>query len=212
MYNTCEMNPMVETSTLPNRIARTTSDIFSPPSIFAVLGFAVGWTSAGAFLPGLAWGALYGFLVSLAPLLVVIYLLKTGRVGDLHIRKREERKIPYLASVFGAGMACAISFIFDGPALMQALATASFLGLSILFIVNQVWLISHHMTGVSMAVIFAGIAFGWRWGLVFAPLIPLVFFSRLQLRRHSVAQMVAGLGVGVIIVMVVVALGLMPGQ
>ena len=62
------------------RLARLFSNIVSPPVMFALVGL----TFSLHVLPGgKGWGyaAAYGFFVSLSPILVVLYLLKTGRIA-----------------------------------------------------------------------------------------------------------------------------------
>lgn len=191
-----------------DKIARWISDVLSPPSIFAMLGFSLGWARS-SFWIGVMWGALYGFFVSLAPVLVVVYLLKTGRVSDIHIRDRRQRHIPYLAAVTGAAMVCLLAFLLEAPPVIQALTAGTLIGLSILALVNIFWLISNHMASISMAVVFLGVILQPVVGLALSPLVGLVFFARWRLRRHTLAQLFAGMATGVATVGSVVAIGLL---
>ena len=56
------------------RAARLFSNIVSPPVMFAVVGLVVALTSV-PFWQALSWAAIFGFFVSLAPILFVLYLL-----------------------------------------------------------------------------------------------------------------------------------------
>ena len=75
------------------RVARIFSTVVSPPVMFAVLGLAVAWKEL-PFWEGLLWAAVYGFWVSLMPILVVAYMLRIGRISDLHMSNTKERRIP----------------------------------------------------------------------------------------------------------------------
>ena len=118
------------------RVARIFSNVISPPVIFASLGLALSWKEL-PFLEGLIWAAIYGFWVSLAPILLVVYLLKTGRISDLHMNTSRERRLPYLASVVGAAIALLIIVVFNGPDLLHCLAIFSLIELTILAIITK---------------------------------------------------------------------------
>ena len=115
------------------RTARFFSNVVSPPVIFAVLGLALSLEEMPS-LEGFIWAAIFGFWVSLAPILVVVYMLNTGRIGDLHMSSTKERQIPYLASVGGAAIALSLVAGFGGPELLRCLALFSFIVLAALAI------------------------------------------------------------------------------
>jgi len=177
------------------RSARIYSDVFSPMSVFAMLGFAV--ASLGAsFWAGIGWGALHGVLVSLAPILFILFLLKTGRIADLHIMNRRERNLPYLVGTCCSLAALLLVHLLRGPELLRTLLISNVAGLVLLGVINTVWQISSHVASITSAVLFAGFAFGRLVGLALTPLVALTFVVRLFLRRHTVAQLVAGLALG----------------
>ena len=193
-------------SLAPVRLARIYSNLFSPPLGSAVLGFAIAWAEL-SFWPGLMWGATFGVLVSLVPVLVVVYLLKTGRVSDLHMRHQHERHLPYMISFAGAGLALGATVAIDGSPLLRGLAVCNVVGLGALGIINVYWLISNHSAAMMMATAFVGVAFGAQVGLTLTPLVALTVWARLSLRRHTPAQLVAGLLVGAAPVMILANLG-----
>jgi membrane-associated phospholipid phosphatase len=178
------------------RLARTFSNIISPPVIFACLGLALAWADL-PFWPGFLWAAVFGFLVSLAPILLVVYLLKTRRITDLHMNTTRERRLPYVSSVGGALMALAILGLFDGPPRLTCLAWLSVVVLSILGLINNFWLISIHAASIAAAATISGLVFGWWAALLVLPLVILVATARLYLKRHTPAQVTGGLALGV---------------
>lgn len=188
------------------RVARIVSNVISPPLVFAIMGFVLAW-SVMPFLPGLVWGAIYGFFISLVPLLVVIYMWQTGRVKDLHISDTRQRRIPYLVGVSGAVIMYGLIRWVEGPSILGMLAMANVIGLGVLGIVNQFWLISNHMASITSAVILIGVVFTPVIGLAFAPLIGLVYYSRCILGRHTTGQLWAGMLVGVGSILLVATMG-----
>jgi hypothetical protein len=175
-------------------------------SVFAMLGFAVAWL-ASPFWPGLGWGMLHGVLVSLVPILFMIYLLKSGRIADIHIRHRSERHLPYLVGTLCSLLALVLVQVLGGPELLRTLLISNVAGLAALGAVNAFWQISSHLASITSAVLFAGFAFGRVVGLGLAPLVALTFAARLFLRRHTVAQLVAGVALGAAPVLTLASLG-----
>jgi membrane-associated phospholipid phosphatase len=175
--------------------ARLFSNIISPPVMFALMGYLL----AFAALPpvqALVWGTVYGLIISLVPILFVLWLLKTGRVAELHMSDTRERQIPYLVAVGCAGLILLLLVLFDGPQLLRCLAIFNMITLSILALINTRWLISFHATAVSAAWAIVGLVFGWVYSLLILPLILLVIVVRLYLKRHTPAQIAAGLALG----------------
>ncbi len=188
------------------RAARAYSDIVSPPVVFAALGFSVAWSEL-PFWPGLAWATMYGVITCLAPICVILYLLHRGHVSDLHISNRRERRIPYLVSFVCAVLALIVVHGCGGSRLMRTLAVCNVVGMAALGSINIWWLISNHMATIVLAVTFVGFVFGAAASIALAPLVGLTFTARLMLRRHSIAQLIAGMFVGAVPVLILAGLG-----
>ena len=188
------------------RTARLFSNIVSPPVIFATLGLALSLKELPS-LQGLLWAAIYGFWVSLAPILFVVFLLKTGRINDLHMTSRKERRWPYIVTFLGALIALAVIVIFDGPELLLFLAITSVITLGFLALITNFWMISIHATSMAAATLISGLVFGLFAALLLLPMLILVTWMRLYLRRHTVAQVLAGIGLGLASVAIVAAGG-----
>lgn len=182
------------------RAARIFSNVVSPPVMFAALGLAITLRDQ-PFWTGFGWAAVYGLLVSLGPILVVLFLLKTGRIKELHMSDTSERHIPYLSAVAFAVLAFLIFQIFDGPALMRCLLIFNIIELAALGIINIWWLISIHTTGVMATWLIVGLVFGWTASLLVVPFVIAVSWVRLYLKRHTPAQVIAGFALGIVSVL-----------
>ncbi len=178
------------------RVARTISNIISPPIMFAITGLALG-VYERPFWPGLAWGAVYSLLIALTPMVVIIYLLRTGRISDIHMSAINERHIPYLIAVISSAVAYALLVLFDGPMLLRCLAILSFITLGALGLINTRWLISIHATAAASTWLILSLVFGWVVSLVLLPFVVLICLIRLYLKRHTPAQVLAGVVLGV---------------
>ncbi len=178
------------------RAARLFSNIVSPPVIFAVVGLLM----ALKVLPlpqALLWAAVYGFMVSLAPILFVLWLLKTGRIQELHMSNTAERHLPYLVAVVSSALLFGLLKLFEAPELLQCLAIFNMVTLALLGIINAVWLISFHTTAITAAWFLVFLVYGWQASLIVAVFVALVAIVRLYLKRHTPAQVFAGMALGV---------------
>jgi membrane-associated phospholipid phosphatase len=165
--------------------------------MFAVLGLALALVST-TFIPALAWAAVYGFLVSLAPILFIVYLLRSGRIGDLHMSLPRERHLPYLVSIICSALYLGLHALFDGPAPLRCLGIFNVVELAALAVINTFWLISIHATGIMATTVIAGLAFGPLAGWLLLPLLVMVCWARLYLKRHTLGQVLAGLALGAV--------------
>ena len=182
------------------KAARLFSNIVSPPVMFAVIGLAFALTEEPN-LTGLAWAVFYGLLVSLAPILVVLYLLRTGRIKELHMSDTGERHIPYITAVASALLAFLVITWLHGPELLRCLALLNTINLTALGLINTRYLISIHATGIMATFLLTGIVYSWTlaWVVVF-PLLVGVCYVRLYLKRHTWTQVITGLLLGLVTV------------
>lgn len=189
------------------RVARLLSNIISPPVMFAVVGIAFA-LHEHPFWPGFGYAAAYGLIVSLAPILVVLYLLKTGRIAELHMSNTSERHIPYLSAVICAVLAYLLLTVLDASQLMRCLTIFNILELVALGVIDVFFLISIHATGITATFVLVGLIFGWPTSLLTVlPFVILVIYLRLYLKRHTPFQLVTGMFLGAASVLLLVPFG-----
>lgn len=188
------------------RVARLFSNVVSPPVMFAVVGLLAALASR-PFWAALAWAAVFGFFVSLAPILFVLYLLRTGRIVELHMSNTSERNLPYLVAILGSLIVWGLVVLLDGPELIRCLTQLNIVSLATVAIISRFWLISFHSMAAAAMSLVLGLIFEPVVGIALIPLIGVVVAVRLYLRRHTVAQVIAGVLLGVGCVLFVVTLG-----
>ncbi len=108
-----------------------------------------------------------------------------------------ERHIPYLIAVISSAVAYALLVLFDGPMLLRCLAILSFITLGALGLINTRWLISIHATAAASTWLILSLVFGWVVSLVLLPFVVLICLVRLYLKRHTPAQVLAGVALGI---------------
>lgn len=187
--------------------ARLYSNIASPPALFAAFGFLMAWEDQASF-SSLAWAAVYGLFASLLPVLYVVYLYKSGQVRDLHVSNPAERRIPYLVGLAGAAFSFALVNAWGGSPLLSNLILSHVVLMASLALINFRWLISAHLASVTALTLMTAYTFGLSSGLILLPFVPLTFYVRRYLKRHTSGELTSGVLLGSAIVLFLAAAGL----
>lgn len=173
--------------------------------VWAVMVFPIAFRFAQSGGQALAWALAYGLLVCLAPILYIGWMVKRGKISDIHMKHRQERIRPFLVSMLCTLTAWYILIQLDAPPVLPLIAAVTLVELAIMAVVSLVWQISMHAMSITVAVVATGIVFGLAPAVVVSPLVPLVGTARLRLHRHTLSQVVAGAFVGALIPIVVLA-------
>jgi membrane-associated phospholipid phosphatase len=191
------LDAVLKPSTRGEYLAYGISQLGSPP-VMGLLGLI--FIAASMTMPGVwLWSGLYVIMAMVAPMLFLIWQVRHGRVTDLDVQLREQRKGSLLVTIAGFGVSWLVMQIGHAPVLFKMMAGAGFVQWLIVFAITLRWKISAHTSsaaGVTVLILHV-------FGLAAAPLvisIPLIAWSRVKLRRHTLGQTIAGalLGSGVI--------------
>jgi hypothetical protein len=176
--------------------------------VWAALVCVIAFRAADSQGQALLWSAAYGLFVCLLPGLYILWLVRRGSVTDVHLQQRQQRPRVLLISALFAGLAWGALRWLDAPPGLPLLAVITLAMLAITTLISLVWQISLHATSISAAVIATGAYFGIVPALVILPLALLVAAARLNLKRHTPAEIIAGTLVGGLIPILLVAVGL----
>ena len=184
------------------RIANLISNILNPflVSLILILLLSLGATSS--ILDALRWSLILIALSILPVYLAIIYLVRSGRLDSVFTNVRRQRLKIYLLAGGWAAVGCVVLLYLKAP---PGLMAASVTGLSTVVIfmcINLWWKISLHTAFIAASVTLLVILYGWV-AMVAIVLIPLMFWARMELKRHSLAQVVAGALLSTLIVAVV---------
>ncbi|WP_285249643.1 phosphatase PAP2 family protein [Pseudarthrobacter sp. fls2-241-R2A-168] len=173
-----------------NRIAGWITEVFQPPVVVSVQLLVSPLTQPG--FPGtMAYGALAALFVCVIPLLLLLVLVRLGKVTDHHVSDRKQRA-PVLLMALGSIVAGLLVLEAAGaPESVVAMVLAVVGGVVVLAGVSPFWKISGHAAAISSSAVIAVMMLGPAW-LPLLLLIPAVGWSRVVLRAHTVAQVVAG--------------------
>ena len=172
--------------------------LLSPPVVWAVWVFAIAWTSKADLHLNLRFAMLFAFAVCAAPILFVTFMVRNGRISDLHMRESRERYIPYSIAIIG-GLLCAIIFWqYGADPVLYLLTLVTIVELALMLIGTLFIHISFHAAGMASVISATTLIFGIGVGLLFLPLLLLVALARLVLGRHTPAQIILGALIGVL--------------
>jgi membrane-associated phospholipid phosphatase len=197
------LDAVLKPSTRGEYLAYGISQLGSPP-VMGLLGLI--FIAASMAVPGVwLWSAVYVMMAMVAPLLFLIWQVRHGRITDLDVQLREQRKGSLLVTIAGFGVSWLVMHIGHAPVLFKAMAGAGFVQWLVVFLITLRWKIRVHTTsaaGVTMLILHV-------FGLAAAPLvisIPLIAWSRVKLRRHTLGQTIAGALLGFTVIVGVILL------
>jgi membrane-associated phospholipid phosphatase len=176
-----------------NRIelANKVSDIFNPLHTAPVFLLIVSIYAAKSLMYGLALWAVTSFFLSVIPLIDIKRRLQSGEISDNHITKREDRLVPFLVSLLSAVGALISVYLLEAPGLVKAVVWSVVVTGAIITLITLRWKISLHAAGITAIAVTLMIVFGLIALPVFG-FIPIVFWARLTLNKHTLTQLIAG--------------------
>ena len=178
-------------ATMGHNLADFVSKFVSPPiiAVAATICFSL-WSPKGiGFLPAPLSILLCFLLFAFLPFLPIIYYYKKN-VVDLDVSRRETRT-PFFLIAIALYSIAAIVFYATDTKIMFLLALGYTFATVILLIINRFWKVSVHAAGVT-GPIFALV---FVFGIMLFPLsliIVLVSWSRIKLKKHTLAQTLVG--------------------
>jgi hypothetical protein len=179
--------------------ARLTSDVLSPPVVWALLAFPVAFRFAPSRGEALLWAVVYTVLVCLLPAGFIVWMVRRGSIGDIHMKERRERFLPFIVSILCAAITWLVLSLMNASPAMPLMSVFTLAHLAVMMLITVWWQISMHAMSISGAIVAIGIVFGLLPAVVISPLIPLVGTARLRLERHTLAQVIAGTLVGALV-------------
>lgn len=184
------------------RIANLISNILNPFLVSLILILLLSFKATSNVLDALKW-ALVLTAFSVVPVyLAIIYLVRSGRLDNVFTNVRRQRTKIYLLAGGWAAAGCVVLLYLKAPPRLMATSVAGLSTAIIFMCINLWWKISLHTAFIAASVTLLVILYGWV-AVVAIVLIPLMFWARMELKRHSLAQVVAGALLSTLIVAVV---------
>jgi membrane-associated phospholipid phosphatase len=141
------------------------------------------------------------FFTSIGPMLFVLWLYATDRIADLDMSRRSEREAVFSAFVVFYLLGTIALWLIHAPAMLIATMAGYTACALVVQAITRFWKISTHAIGITAPLVVLIVLYGWQ-PVPFLVLIPIVCWSRVYLKAHTVAQVVVGAGLGALSVLV----------
>lgn len=173
-----------------NHTARWLTEVFQPPVVVSIQLLISPLTEAG--FPGtMGYGALAALFVCVLPLVVLLVLVRLGKVTDHLVSDRRQRAPVLLMALACIAVGLLVLDTVNAPQSVTAMVLAVVGGVAVLAVVSPFWKMSGHAAAVSCAAVVLVLMLGAAWAPLLL-LVPAVGWSRVVLRAHTPGQVVAG--------------------
>lgn len=184
------------------RIAHLTSTLLNPFLVCFIIIILLAWHTTNSLASALRW-AVIALVFSVLPVFTfIVYQVRRKRLESIFPEEQGQRKMIYALASALAAIGCGVMWHFGAPRLLAVSFLAGLLAVVIFMIINYFWKISLHTAFISSAAVVLTVIFGIKAAWVFI-LLPLIAWSRLELKMHTPAQVITGAVLAAAIVTVV---------
>ncbi|MFJ2609956.1 hypothetical protein ACIO13_34070 [Streptomyces sp. NPDC087425] len=176
--------------------ARAITDGLEPKNWIIAVAILMGWHADR--LAGVAWGLVAALFAAAIPIMFIKFGQRRGYWGDRHVRRRQDRLILIPGIIASVATGMLLMGVLGAPREMIALVTAMLATLVTILAITTAWKISVHTAVSSGAIAMLAMAYG-PWPLGAYPLVLLVGWSRVELRDHTLLQVLAGTALGALV-------------
>jgi hypothetical protein len=170
-----------------DRLAFAISAVASPFLVLPGFLFLLAVHSAPSVAVALRWSGLAAAGMVGVPLGFILVEMARGRVTDVHVRLREQRRGPFIAAIVGCGVSTALLAMADAADAMVLAASAAVVNGLFFLGVTLRWKISMHPSILTACALMAGALVAPGWYATLAT-VPVVVWARVRRHRHTWAQ------------------------
>jgi membrane-associated phospholipid phosphatase len=173
--------------------ARRVTYWLEPKNWLIVTVVAIGWHVDGR--AGVGWGLLAALFTAVLPTLFISYGVRHGRWSDRNVGPRRPRLVvlAFITASVAAGLL--VLLVAGAPRLLTGYLAFMLASVAVLALVTVVWKISIHCAVASGSVAILALTYGPPV-LCGYLLVAVLGWSRVAVKDHSVAQVVAGTVLG----------------
>jgi len=181
------------------------SNVTIPPVIAVFMFSVINYALLRGF-PFVAVTFITTLFAAILPLSVLlIWETRTNAKFDLDIPARTDRNHPLLVASASYLIGTVVLVAVYAPLLTTVVMFGFFAGTLFLFFINLCWKISIHAMGIAGPTTVLVFVFGY-WGVLLGLLLPPVIWSRVYLKKHTVAQAITGAVLGFVLTAVMLSL------
>lgn len=182
---------------MTERLAYFISFILNPLFILVFLPYFLVYKTTGSTPDAIGWTS-YSFIFLLAVGVFMIHGVRRKFFSDLDVSNRTQRPILFSFLIAtGVIYISGLYFLF-APIILKVMSIGMMIGLLIVSIVNNWIKASIHLAILSALLFGMVLGYGGRSLYLFL-LIPLVAWSRIKIKRHSLPETVVGSSIGILV-------------
>jgi hypothetical protein len=182
-----ELDKLEKTGNWKDKLAFLTSVVLSPfiitPFFALIIVLTFSATRAQMFTY-LTVGVIFGAIL---PFAFVYMAVKRGKISDVHVAIREERKSPFLFTMTCLLLCTITMYLLEAPKEIVVCSLVMFLNSIIFFLITLYWKISMHSTVLASILVSLSILVSPYYSLGFL-LLPLMIWARIHRHRHNIYQ------------------------
>jgi len=181
--------------------AKAVSFLLSPVFILLPVPFILVSKFTQDYYYALKWTVFsYAFILSVAIFVIIGVLLRV--FSNFDVSKREQRPLLFSFSAFILFCYLVSLLILDGPKILFLAFFAIILGLVTIVIVNRWIKASIHVATATSLILLIGIIYKGYFFILLA-LVPLLAWSRVKTKEHTVLETIIGSLLGAALVLIV---------
>lgn len=177
-----------------NKAAKIISYIFDGSVISIPIFLIICMMVVENKVEAISWALMCLVFGTIIPYLYVCFLYKKKEIEDMHVPRKEDRIKPMLVSSASYVSCLGILYILNGPLFLKSIFAVSAVSTVIFTIITYFWKISLHSSWITFIVITFNVLFG-RWMLLMIPLIPVIGWARVKIKKHTINQVIFGVGI-----------------
>jgi membrane-associated phospholipid phosphatase len=177
--------------------------LLEPKNWIIATTLAVGWHAAGG--RGLAWGAVAAVFAGVLPTVFINRGIRDGRWADRNVGAKRPRLIVLSFIIASVAVGLALMVGLGAPTELSGYFGCMLGSIAVLAAITTVWKISIHCAVASGSVTILALLFG-PWLVPAYLLVALTAWSRVAVKDHSAAQVIAGALLGAVAAVITYAL------
>jgi membrane-associated phospholipid phosphatase len=169
--------------------AEWVSYLLEPKNWIIATTLAVGWHSDGG--AGLAWGSVAAMFAGVLPMVFISRGVRSGRWADRYVGAKRPRLIVLSFIIASVAVGLALLVSLGAPGELTGYIGCMLGSVAVLAAITSVWKISIHCAVASGSVTILTLLFG-PWLAPAYLLVGLTAWSRVVVKDHTAAQVIAG--------------------
>jgi membrane-associated phospholipid phosphatase len=169
--------------------AEWVSYLLEPKNWIIVTTLAVGWHADGA--AGLGWGAIAALFGGVLPMIFIGRGVRRGRWADRYVGAKRPRLIVLAFIIASVATGLGLLAGAGAPGMLTGYVACMLGSVALLAAITTVWKISIHCAVAAGSVTILTLLLG-RWLIPAYLLVALTAWSRVVLKDHTAAQVIAG--------------------